>query len=93
MTDPRLPPDPRVPPDPRLATEPPPGRGSQNTLFFIVGGLVVLVGIIAFVMFGNDDASTPSTTGTTIEEPASTTGTGTDTGNSTGTTTDTDSTQ
>ena len=85
--------DPRLPPDPRLASEPPPGRGSQNTLFFIIGGLVVLVGIIAFVMFGNDTDTTPSTTGTTIEEPAATTDTDTDTGSTTGTTTDTDTTQ
>jgi hypothetical protein len=80
MTDPRMPPEPRVPVDP------PPGRGSQNTLFFIVGGLVVLVGIIAFVMFGRDDGdTTPGTTGTTIEEPA----TNTDTDTTTDTDTDT----
>lgn len=79
MTDPRLPPETRVPVDP------PPGRGSQNTLFFIVGALVVLVGIIAYVMFGTDRDTNPGTTGTTIEEPATNT--------DTNTTTDTDTTQ
>ncbi len=59
--------------------EPPPGRGSQNTLFFIVGGLVVLVGILAFVMFGGDSGTGPSRTRTTAEEPASDTDTDTTT--------------
>jgi hypothetical protein len=80
-----------------MPADPPPGRGSQNTLFFIVGGLVILVGIIAFVMFGGDDEVTPNMTGTTIEEPAATTDSDTgmtaDTDTDTGTTTDTDTTQ
>ena len=73
--------------DPR---ETPAGRGSQNTLFFIVGGLVILVGIIAWVMFGNGEMPGGNDTDITIEAPS--TDSGTDTGTDTGTTTGSDTT-
>ena len=70
--------------DPR---ETPAGRGSQNTLFFIVGGLIVLVGIVAWVVFGGEMPGGDQTD-ITIEAPSTDTGTDTDTG----TTTDSDTT-
>ena len=73
--------------DPRLPPEAPAGRGGQNTLFFIVGGLIVLVGIIAYVMFGDGMSGGGDQTDITIEAPS--TDTGTTTGSDTGTSTDT----
>lgn len=72
--------------DPRLPPETPAGRGSQNTLFFIVGGLIVLVGVIAWVVFGGEMPGGDQTD-ITIEAPS------TDTGTDTGTTTGSDTTQ
>jgi hypothetical protein len=71
--------DPRVPPEPA-------GRGSQNTLFFIVGGLIVLVGIVAYVVFGGKMPGGDQTD-IIIEAPS------TDSGTDTGTTTGSDTTQ
>lgn len=76
--------------DPRVPPEAPAGRGGQNTLFFIVGGLVVLVGVIAWVIFGGGMPGGDQTD-ITIEAPS--TDTGSSTGTDTGTTTGSDATQ
>jgi hypothetical protein len=42
-------------------------RGSNNSLYFIVGALVIAVLIIGYFMYGGDDATTDAT-GTTAED-------------------------
>ena len=44
--------------------------GSNNALYFIVGGLVVVVGIVAFLFFGGYLPGTTDTTNITVEAPA-----------------------
>ena len=48
-----------------------PRRDSNNTLYFIVGALVIAVLIIGWFMYGGDDAV--DDTNVTVEEPAGTT--------------------
>lgn len=43
---------------------------SNNGLYFIVGGLVVVVGVIAYVSMGGYLPGTTDTTSITIEAPA-----------------------
>lgn len=45
-------------------------RGSNNMLYFIVGGLVVVVAVIAFLYFNGDIPGNSDTTNVTIEAPA-----------------------
>jgi hypothetical protein len=44
--------------------------GGTNGLYFLVGGLVVVVGIIAFVFFGGEMPGSSDKTSITIEAPA-----------------------
>jgi hypothetical protein len=46
------------------------GSGGNNALFFIVGGLVVLVGIFAYVFFGGHAPSSTGKVDVTITAPA-----------------------
>ncbi|MEX1107423.1 MAG: hypothetical protein WEC00_00800 [Dongiaceae bacterium] len=52
---------------------------SNNALYFIVGGLVVLVAVLAYLFLGGDTGDMGSDTNVTIEAPASDTDTDTDT--------------
>ena len=45
-------------------------RDSNNALYFIVGGLVVVVAVIAFLYFNGDLGGGSDTTNVTIEAPA-----------------------
>ena len=44
--------------------------GSNNGLYFIVGGLVVVVGIVAYLFFNGHLPGITETTSITIEAPA-----------------------
>ncbi len=44
--------------------------GGTDGLYFVVGGLVVVVGIIAFVFFGGEMPGLTDKTSITIEAPA-----------------------
>jgi hypothetical protein len=56
-----------------------PERGSNNTLYFIVGGLVVLVAVLAYLFLGGGIGDMGGDTNVTIEAPAPDTDTDTDT--------------
>ena len=54
------------------------GRGS-NTLAYLIGGLVIALGLLAFLFYdgGNNEPSTTGSTGTQTESSSGATGTGT----------------
>lgn len=47
----------------------PPRGSSNNTLYFIVGALVIAVLIIGWVIYGRDGGTEPASDATTTEEP------------------------
>lgn len=48
------------------------GTGSSNTLAYVIGGIVVALGLMAFLFYdgGGRDVSTTSSIGTQTEHPA-----------------------
>lgn len=45
-------------------------QGSNNTLFFIVGGLVVIAGVFVYLFTNGDIGSAPDDVNVTVEQPA-----------------------
>ena len=44
--------------------------GSNNTLFFIVGGLVVIAGVFVYLFTNGDIGAGPDDVNVTVEQPA-----------------------
>jgi hypothetical protein len=51
------------------------GRGS-NTLAYVIGGLVIALGLLAFLFYDHGNSNDPSTTGSTATQGQSSTGAG-----------------
>ena len=45
-------------------------QGSNNTLFFIVGGLVVIAGVFVYLFTNGDIGGAPDDVNVTVEQPA-----------------------
>jgi hypothetical protein len=45
-------------------------RGNNNTLFFIVGGLVVIAGVFVYLFTNGDLGGAPDDVNVTVEQPA-----------------------
>ncbi|MDZ4736336.1 MAG: hypothetical protein SGJ07_08290 [Rhodospirillaceae bacterium] len=56
-----------------------PERGSNNALYFIVGGLVVIVAVLAYLFLGGDGPEMADDADVTIEVPAADSDADTDT--------------
>ncbi len=60
-------------------------RRGSNTLAYVIGGLVIALGLLAFLFYdgGNEPSTTGSTTGTQTESTSPSTGSGATGGSST----------